>query len=276
MKTLMFFGLSISFSLLSCSSEMEVFTALPNGQKVSSIKVVYHDEYGDMPEYDGKYYSWVEFDRKGRIKDIMRGTLQENPDYKSSEFLTRPYTQFSINNMVWYLDYGFYPDVSLLAYGPDGWANQKAKEYDRFANHGIMVKRDFNNNPIEISSTSEAGHTRPFGFNEQFIYADNGKLTLWKSAHNIRLPSGEENSSYHSKQFAYNESGQVVSIREENNAILISYENDNVVEVKLEKNGVVHLRHEYFYNDMGLRTKSITYNTRNEKEFSQEYEYRYF
>jgi hypothetical protein len=255
---------------------MDVFNSLPNGKKVSSIKVMYHDEYGDTPQFDGKYYSWVEFDRKGKIKDITRGTFKEKADYRDPGFITRPYSPFSVSNMVWYLDYGFYPDVSFLAHGPKGWANQKAKMFEGFPSKDIIVRTDHLDNPLEISSTKITHEGPHFDFSEKFVYNNNGKLAMWTSVQNVSLPSGENNSSILSKQFSYNDLGQLISIKEDNKEVLIRYGNDNVVEVRIEVDGMPRLRHEYFYNDLGLRTKSITYNTRNEKEFSQEYEYSYF
>ena len=265
MKTFNYFSsLSLILLLLACSPELDVVTVLPNGLKVKTIKVVYRDDFGDAPQYDGEYYSWVEFDRKGRVKEIKRGTYDDN---KSNDFgAFKPYSAYSIKDIVWYLDCGFYSDVSVLAFGGEAWAKGKAKELDHFTD--FETSKDAEGRPSQISAKNNAPSLN--GYRELFEYDASGRLLSWS----IEFDDKTSNSS---KRFKYNDLGQLISLEEENKESSLSYDdNKNIAKVIIKQDGKLSLKHEYFYDQDGLRTKSVTYNSNNQREFTQEYEYEFF
>jgi len=273
-------GLFLTFS---CSDEFFGDSVFPNGKRLKSVKVVYHDEYGDMPQYDGQYYSWAKFDRSGEITELKKGTFHEIASSESSLALKDlSYRLLPDDNIAWQLDYQSYGYlITLLFNDPNAFARARVK--------GAMRLRKFNDNvdlniakndeglPVEISTTIR----RRFGRErssaslqnkEIFLYGTENRLIKWENTlHATQVDDQNIDHSY-SRTIEYNPFGKVSKIIADDLGYQLTYdEKGNISEVNMG-----NVKYTYQYDEYGIRTESFAYNPNGELEYSLDYEYEFY
>jgi BlaR1 peptidase M56 len=266
-------GLFIGFS---CSPEIEVQTVLPGGKKIKSIKVIYYDDYGDMPQYHEANYSSIEFDRSGKIIDLHKGTLHETQNDPETTVL--PHFTYPVDKIIWFLDYGYYAaEPMLLGFDPQFWLDHKLALYEQH--------KDDPGGDLRVSLTgfglpAEAVyrfHENRFESHEYFEYDERQRVVAWTSAGKAISTDGQEQSWTNALRFAYNPAGQLATLIEDDKEINIFYNTDGrIAEVAISKLDIPRRRFVYAYNDLGLRARSIAFNREDQQEFEEEYVYDFY
>lgn len=155
---------------------------------------------------------------------------------------------------------------------------QKVKHYEQIARLGggkFEVNRNGNGQLLNIytESSPESSHEYSFAYDQL------GRLESSTTSTKILYPSnnGDLYSNTATQYYKYDGFNQLSYIGSENFYVEIyNHPNGKVAETIIYKEGKMLRRFEYTYNDLGLRTSSVGYNKENEKEFTLEFEYRFF
>jgi YD repeat-containing protein len=259
--------------VFSCASEFEVQTSIPNGKRVKGIKVIYHDEFGDVPEYDGATYSSVEFDRRGKIMDLRKGTFHEN--IKDDDLTLLPQFDYTLDNILWYLDYGFYThNERYLAMGVDGWLENHLDRIAQYSKNVQLVRNEFGK-PVSVSFGQKEER---YEFSEEWVFTYNNDRTLASvgELRRWRMAGRDWEIQTTSRSFEYNGTGKLVRITENQSGINLDYDAEGKIrEVFITQADLMVRRFEYTYR-AGLRTHCAAFNKENQKEFTLDYLYSFF
>jgi hypothetical protein len=266
-----------------CSKEVGYEKSLHfDGKKIKSIKVKYHDEYGDMLRYDGQYYSWAFFDQSGKITDLKKGTDQKSEAYllhKNKE--TYPFVVQ--DHLIWFLDYHsyfehtipFFQSPNFYAHKQLNWAQEISKRFytadittnDKGLPLKIIIRQNnfFNEDAINISK-------------EYFQYDDKGNMIQSTFSSRTKF-HGDLTIDERIINVGYNSIGKIERMLIDDLTYEIYYsESGNISEIIIK--GDDEIRYEYIYDESGFRirfsTKSLAYNIYGELEYTLQYEYKFY
>ncbi len=271
-------GLFLAFS---CEKELDEGLIFTNGKKLKSLKVVYHDEYGDMPTYDGQYYSWAKFTPSGEIQELKKGTFAENSNDDFKAVLNnRHFPIFRNNNIIWNLDYHPISNeiVSLLV-NPNWFAKSKLSMSKDYNDSSIETHftQDSRGLPLKIiyglrNSSSDNKSFPNFRVENNFSYDHKGRLYEWNTNSQRYFSKDKVEKHSTSSYLKYNLEDKVIQIRQNDLTYQLNYdEHDNVIELSNK-----HTKYIFEYDEYGVRTKSYAYNTSGELEYYLTYEYSYY